>query len=70
MPTPTEHKTFPVRILARAQEVGWTVVSRKRSGGQDLMPMEPRLRNGHGGSVFPLVIRHFPKPAYMLVFGP
>ena len=28
MPTPTEHKTVQSRILAYAQEIGWTYVSR------------------------------------------
>src|SRR5438105_13903562 len=28
MPTPTEHKTVQARILAYAQEIGWTYVPR------------------------------------------
>ena len=28
MPAPTEHKTVQSRILAYAQEIGWTYVSR------------------------------------------
>jgi len=28
MPTPSEHKTVQTRILAYAQECGWTLVSR------------------------------------------
>jgi type I restriction enzyme R subunit len=31
MPTPGEHKTVQARILAYAQEIGWTVVSRDES---------------------------------------
>jgi hypothetical protein len=34
MPTPTEHKTVQARILAYAQEIGWTVVSRKEAERQ------------------------------------
>jgi type I restriction enzyme R subunit len=28
MPSPIEHKTVQARILAYAQEIGWTLVSR------------------------------------------
>ena len=31
MPTPSEHKTIQARILAYAQEIGWTVVSRENA---------------------------------------
>ncbi|MGJ8642220.1 MAG: type I restriction endonuclease subunit R [Luteolibacter sp.] len=31
MPKPTEHKTVQARILAYAQEIGWTVVSQKEA---------------------------------------
>ncbi len=37
MPTPGEHKTVQARILAYAEAIGWTIVSReeaeKRRGG-------------------------------------
>lgn len=42
MPTPGEHKTVQARILAYAQEIGWTYVSReeaeRRRGYQPQMP--------------------------------
>ncbi len=31
MPTPTEHKTVQSRILAYAEAIGWTVVSREEA---------------------------------------
>jgi type I restriction enzyme R subunit len=31
MPTPSEHKTVQARILAYAQEIGWTFVSREEA---------------------------------------
>lgn len=31
MPTPSQHKTVQARILAYAQEIGWTVVSREEA---------------------------------------
>ena len=31
MPTPSEHKTVQARILAYAQESGWTIVSREEA---------------------------------------
>jgi|GEM_PF-7041724 len=31
MPTPGEHKTVQSRILAYAQEIGWTVVPREEA---------------------------------------
>ena len=31
MPTPGEHKTVQARILAYAQEIGWTLVSREEA---------------------------------------
>ena len=50
MPTPGEHKTVQARILAYAQEVGWTSVSREiaearrgKNGGQSPSP------KGYGG---------------------
>ncbi|GAA5484095.1 hypothetical protein Hsar01_03334 [Haloferula sargassicola] len=50
MPSPGEHKTVQARILAYAQEVGWTLVSREdaegrrgKNGGQPPSP------NGYGG---------------------
>jgi len=41
MPTPSEHKTVQSRILAYAEEIGWTVVLReeakkRREGGLSL----------------------------------
>ena len=30
MPTPSEHKTVQARILAYAEAIGWTIVSRAR----------------------------------------
>ena len=49
MPSPTEHKTVQARILAYAQEIGWTVVSRaeaeRRSGfDADATTAEERAR--------------------------
>ena len=31
MPTPGEHKTVQARILAYAEAIGWTLVSRKEA---------------------------------------
>ena len=31
MPTPTEHKTVQARILAYAEAIGWTIVSREEA---------------------------------------
>ena len=31
MPTPTEHKTVQARVLAYAQEIGWSFVSREEA---------------------------------------
>lgn len=45
MPGPTEHKTVQTRLLAYAQETGWTIVPRteeERRCGFD--PPSPRLR--------------------------
>jgi type I restriction enzyme, R subunit len=33
MPTPGEHKTVQFRILHYADEIGWTIVSRKEAEG-------------------------------------
>jgi type I restriction enzyme R subunit len=33
MPTPREHKTAQARILAYAEAVGWTIVSREKPKG-------------------------------------
>ena len=38
MPTPTEHKTVQARILTYAQEIGWTVVSRKEAEKRRAVP--------------------------------
>ena len=53
MPTPGEHKTVQARILAYAEAIGWTIVSReeaeKRRGG---IPA-PRSSGKHGGQECP-----------------
>ena len=49
MPIPTEHKTVQARILAYAQEVGWSFVSREeaeqRRGFDPAVPPADRARN-------------------------
>jgi type I restriction enzyme R subunit len=49
MPTPSEHKTVQARILAYAQNVGWTVVPReeaeRRRGFDPELPSADRARN-------------------------
>ncbi|MFN9619742.1 MAG: type I restriction endonuclease [Synechococcaceae cyanobacterium] len=49
MPTPGEHKTVQARILAYAEAIGWTVVSRqeaeRRRGFDPTAPAEERARN-------------------------
>ena len=49
MPTPGEHKTVQARILAYAQEIGWTVVSReeaeRRRGFDPEVPPAERAKN-------------------------
>ena len=49
MPTPGEHKTVQARILAYAQEIGWTVVSRddgeRRRGFDPEVPPADRAKN-------------------------
>lgn len=47
MASPTEHKTVQVRILADAQEIGWTLVSRaeaERRRGFDVAPLTALFR--------------------------
>jgi len=47
MPTPGEHKTVQARILAYAQEIGWTYVPRgeaERRRGFDLDGVTPEAR--------------------------
>jgi type I restriction enzyme, R subunit len=49
MPTPGEHKTVQARILAYAQEIGWTFVPReeeeRRQGFDPEVPVAERSRN-------------------------
>ena len=49
MPTPSEHKTVQARILAYAQECGWTLVSReeaeRRRGFDPDAPPVDRAKN-------------------------
>ena len=49
MPIPGEHKTVQARILAYAEAIGWTVVSREeaeqRRGFDPTAPAEERARN-------------------------
>ena len=49
MPTSTEHKTVQTRILAYAQEIGWTIVTREeaeqRRGFDPDVPPADRARN-------------------------
>ncbi len=49
MPTPGEHKTVQARILAYAQEIGWTLVSReeaeRRRGFDPEVPPAERAKN-------------------------
>ena len=49
MPTPGEHKTVQARILAYAEAIGWTVVSREeaeqRRGFDPDVPPADRARN-------------------------
>ena len=53
MPTPSEHKTVQSRILAYAEAIGWTVVSREEAergrGFDSEVPVEERAR---GRSLF------------------
>ena len=53
MPTPTEHKTVQARILAYAQDIGWTFVPREeaeqRRGFDPDAPPKDRAR---GRSLF------------------
>jgi hypothetical protein len=43
MPSPGEYKTVQARILAYAQQIGWTYVPpAKRSGGARSIPLRPR----------------------------
>lgn len=42
MPTPTEHKTVQARILAYAQEIGWTNVPRAAAERRQGMRMRNR----------------------------
>ena len=49
MPTPGEHKTVQARILAYAEAIGWTIVSReeaeRRRGFDPGVPPADRARN-------------------------
>jgi type I restriction enzyme, R subunit len=49
MPTPGEHKTVQARILAYAEAIGWTIVSREeaeqRRGFDPEVPPADRARN-------------------------
>ena len=49
MPTPSEHKTVQARILAYAEVIGWTIVSRddaeQRRGFDSDVPPAERARN-------------------------
>ena len=49
MPTPGEHKTVQARILAYAEAIGWTVVSREeaeqRRGFDPEVPPADRAKN-------------------------
>lgn len=49
MPTPGEHKTVQARILAYAEAIGWTVVSReeaeRRRGFDPKVPPADSARN-------------------------
>ena len=54
MPTPTEHKTVQARILAYAQDIGWTYVPRdeaERRRGFDPAGATPEER-AHKASLF------------------
>ncbi len=57
MPTPAEHKTVQSRILAYAQEIGWTVVSReeaeKRRAGFPTRHYIPGGKQENGGQECP-----------------
>jgi type I restriction enzyme R subunit len=50
MPSPTEHKTVQARILAYAEAIGWTVVSReeaeRRRGVERMKDDGGRVKNG------------------------
>lgn len=48
MPGPTEHKTVQARILAYAQEIGWTLVSRAEAARRR-GETEPGLSNPGSG---------------------
>jgi hypothetical protein len=41
MPTPGEHKTVQARILAYAEAIGWTIVSRE--GAEQRRGFEPQM---------------------------
>jgi len=48
MPTPREHKTVQARILAYAQEVGWTVVTREEAERKRSADIPVRFEDGNG----------------------
>ena len=54
---PSEHKTVQARILAYAQEIGWTFVPREeaeqRRGGKERGLSSPRISGKHGGQECP-----------------
>jgi len=53
MPTPGEHKTVQARILAYAQEIGWTFVSRQEAElRRGIGSLKGEERNVKGGSLF------------------
>ena len=53
MPTPSEHKTVQARILAYAETVGWTIVSREESERQrGFDPDLPSVACAKGRSLF------------------
>ena len=57
MPTPGEHKTVQARILAYAEAIGWTIVSREeaeqRRGLKERGLSSPRYSGKNGGQECP-----------------
>ena len=62
MPAPGEHKTVQARILAYAQEIGWTYVPREEaSDGAVSIPTALRLKTALGWRLCTSTICSMPK---------
>jgi hypothetical protein len=65
MPTPGEHKTVQAQIIAYAEAIGWTIVSRKEAERRrGLNRRERRERREHkegfAGAIWPQTAAKFP----------